>query len=255
MSSYFVILIFGIITSTLSVQNLPRTLKELWDIGFGSVNGQNLLSTSMSVTGGVILANSPQITLSYLYLAFNYLYTTMLVGHEWSGYMTNRKCLRVTSPSGRQRDTYWLSVPYRYAIPITLLSGLLHWLVSQSIFMVQITVFDTKTRSILSDQQISSCGFSPLAIIMATIVTSIMAAGGVVMGSFKYPAGMPLVGSCSAAISASCHPPDTDMDAQLRPVQWGAVTHGEDGDGEQAIGHCTFSSLVVDTPISGHLYA
>ena len=35
---------------------------------------------------------------------------------------------------------------------------------------------------------------------------------------------MPLVSTCSAAISAACHRPQEDVDAHLFPVKWGVVT-------------------------------
>ena len=38
---------------------------------------------------------------------------------------------------------------------------------------------------------------------------------------------MPLVSTCSAAISAACHRPPADDEAHLFPVQWGVVTEGE----------------------------
>jgi hypothetical protein len=47
----------------------------------------------------------------------------------------------------------------------------------------------------------------------------------------KYPAGssMPLVVSCSAAISANCHRPEPDKDAYLLPVRWGVVGVNDEG--------------------------
>ena len=204
--------------------------------------------------GGVILANAPQAVLSYLYLAFNALYTNMFVAKEWSTYLNERKPLRVTSPLGEQRGTYYLNVPFRYAIPMTVMSGLFHWLTSQSIFLIQISETNHIKRS--DTTQISTCGFSPMAIILATLVGSTMAISGIIIGRLKYLAGIPLVGSCSAAISAACHPAVGDENASLSPVQWGAVTHTRMGDnGEEAIGHCAFSSLPVEPPIPGRLYA
>ena len=74
----------------------------------------------------MVLANIPQVLLSYLYLCFNALYTCMLVASEWAGYFYHRKPLRVTSPTGQQRSSYWLQLPFTYAIPLTVASGLLH---------------------------------------------------------------------------------------------------------------------------------
>ncbi|KAH6629137.1 hypothetical protein C7974DRAFT_433828 [Boeremia exigua] len=247
-------IIFAIVCMARTVSAMPKDVAKLWKIGFGTITGNNLLNISTTLVGGILLANLPQAVLSYLYLAFNALYTNMFVAQEWSTYMENRKPLRVTSPIGQQRDTYWLNVPFRYAIPMTVMSGLFHWLASQSIFLVQITVLNAYTRE--AYKKISTCGFSPVAIILCTVLGTIIAIGGFALGRFRYAPGMPVAGSCSAAISAACHPLPEDTDAAVLPVQWGAVTHGEKGvDGKPPVGHCTFSSFPVHTPKRGQLYA
>lgn len=261
LSSYFVAVIAGIVFMAKSLAGMPKDPVKLWKIGFGSVSGSNLLNMGTALMGGVLLANLPQAMLSYLYLAFNALYTNMFVAKEWSTYYNNRKPLRVTSPIGQQRGTYWLNVPFRYAVPMTVVSGLFHWLASQSIFLVRITV--TKyypqdgSRIVDEGERISTCGYSPSAIILTFVTGSVIAIGGILMGRYlKYPPGMPMAASCSAAISAACHPPPEDDQASLLPVQWGAVTHGETRpDGKEPVGHCTFSSLPVERPIMERLYA
>jgi len=235
-----------------------RDPAKLWKVGFGTVKGKNLLAIDTSLMGSVLLANSPQVVLSYLYLAFNTLYTNMFIAQEWAGYCYHRKTLRVTAPVGQQRDTYWLSVPFRYAIPMTIVSGLSHWLASQSLFMVQITVTENSKggRKVSASDSISTCGFSPFAIILTTVTGTIVAMGGLAIGRINLPSGMPVAGSNSAAISASCHPPDHGTDAHLKPVMWGAVSHGVEDDIEIGqIGHCTFLSLYVKPPVPGSHYS
>jgi hypothetical protein len=71
---------------------------------------------------------------------------------------------------------------------------------------------------------------------------------------------MPLAGTCSALISAACHPPEDDTKASLLLVHWGVVDMSEqvsqeDGHLEQDIvGHCSFTSFDVTEPIEGRLY-
>ncbi|KAI2477405.1 hypothetical protein Ptr902_11030 [Pyrenophora tritici-repentis] len=251
--AYGFLVVFSIPCIVGSLRGKPSDLGALWRTGFGAIQGNNLLNIRTPLLRGVLLANIPQALFSYLYLAFNALYTTMLVAAEWSSYGVDRKTLRVTAPAGQQRSTYWLGLPYRYAIPMTITSGLLHWLASQSFFKVQIAITDTHTRDIVGE--ISTCGYSPIAIILTTVLASVIALGGAISRRLWYPAGIPLVGSNSAAISAACHAPPEDVDASLLPVQWGAVTHGrEDGNGNEKIGHCCFSSLPVETPIAGRMY-
>ncbi|KAH7071546.1 hypothetical protein BKA63DRAFT_535404 [Paraphoma chrysanthemicola] len=251
-ATYFAGFCFAIPSMFYSLRGMPRSVSGLWKVGFGTVNSNNLMNFSVSVFGGVLLANTPQALLSYLYLAYNALYTNLFVAREFSSYMHERKALRVTQPQGKQRDTYWLNVPFRYAVPMTLVSGVFHWLASQSLFMVQITITNEARQPA---RQISTCGYSPMAIILTIVVATIIAGSGVVMARFRYKGGMPLASSCSAAISAACHPPEGDVDAHLLPVQWGAVKHGSGEGDEEGVGHCSFSSWPVEVPIAGRVFA
>jgi hypothetical protein len=58
---------------------------------------------------------------------------------------------------------------------------------------------------------------------------------------------MPIVGSCSAAISAACHSTASGDDI-LVPLKWGAVTDG----GE--VKRCTFSSEEIGEIFEGETY-
>jgi hypothetical protein len=244
-------------------------MKALWATGIGVLNGNNLMTIETSIIGSAILANLPQALLSYLYLLFNGLVTCMLVTEEWTHYYLNRKPLRVTSPAGVQRSTYWLQIPFRYSIPLTVASFLLHWLASQSLFMVVIEVLnDDSTRELGS--RISTLGYSPVAIILTTVVGTLILFGGSALGWRRYPAGMPLAGSYSTYIAAACYPPKDDTSASILPVQWGVVqpdskiaasdplTGDQSQNQEQFerdyVGHCSFTSFDVTEPIAGRRY-
>lgn len=58
---------------------MPKDVAKLWKSGFGMITGNNLVSITTTLGGGILLANLPQAVLSYLYLAFNALYTNMFV--------------------------------------------------------------------------------------------------------------------------------------------------------------------------------
>jgi hypothetical protein len=232
---------------------MPRNVADLWRVGFGVVQNNNLMKLKLPMMQAVLTANSPQLVLSYLYIAFNAIYTSMLVEKEWTSYASKCKALRVSTPVGQQRSTYWLNVPFRYAIPMTVVSIALHWLASQSLFMVNIQITDSRSRDFIA--QISTCGYSPMAIILTNVLGGVIVAGGLVLGNLRFPAGIPVAGTCSAVISAACHPPPGDKDAAVCRVQWGVVP-GEDqvtDDGE-TVRHCTFSSGPVEFPIVGQLY-
>ena len=180
----------------------------------------------------------------------------MLLGHEWSGYAHVRKPLRVTSPTGSQRSTYRLQLPYKFGIPLLVLSGTLHWLVSQSIFLALVDYYDNgvlDTHSFDADgedlyQSISTLGYSCIAIITVIALGGIVVLIGILHGFRRYKPGAPLVGSCSAAISAACHRPNEDVDAPYKPVMWGAVKSSN------PIGHCCLTSFEVTKPVPGKEY-
>lgn len=131
-------------------------------------------SATRQFFASVIIANLPQVILSYLYLLYNGLLTSLLVAGEWSSYSVQRKGLRVSEkPVGYQRSGFFLSIPLRYGILLTCMSSLLQWLLSQSIFLV-------KTTAIASNGQLdhsfdaSRIGFSPLGCILSIAVGGVM---------------------------------------------------------------------------------
>ncbi|CAF9925048.1 hypothetical protein IMSHALPRED_006362 [Imshaugia aleurites] len=212
------------------------------------------LSGAAGVIFTVLVANSPQILLSFLYFGYNGLYTCMLLAEEWSAYASKRQFLRVTSPTGGQRSTCRLQLPYRYGVPLLIGSSTLHWFVSQSIFLARVNVIDS-TGSEVPNVGISTCGYSPMAMIVVIILGSIVVLLGISMGCRRARGGMPLAGSCSAAISAACHPPKTDVDASLKRVMWGVVAEESFKHLGESVGHCSFTSLKVEAPTVGKLYA
>ncbi|KAG8531669.1 uncharacterized protein KY384_003301 [Bacidia gigantensis] len=240
---------------------------------------------SKSLTSTTLIANSPQLLLYYLYFAYNSLYTCMLMGEEWSEFAYSRKSLRVTSPRETQRSTYRLQLPYRYGIPLMMYSGFQHWLVSQSFFLVILKAYDDAGFSD-PDHDITTCGYSPSAVLATIIFVFVGVVTGLVLSCQKYKAGMPLVGSCSAAITAACHHPVNDGRASLKPVKWGVYERKQQkrtspvtvkdlptrlsvGAGAIAFEpdhyqqssrspekaeYCSFASIKVQTPAEGTLY-
>ncbi|KAL8976226.1 MAG: hypothetical protein Q9205_007726 [Flavoplaca limonia] len=211
----------------------------------------------------IFIANSPQLILSILYFSYNGLITFMLMADEWSGFSTERKGLRVTSASGAQRSTYRLQVPYRYAVPLITVSVVMHWLVSQSLYVEILQAYDHD--GVYQYDEIWDCGFLPRAILITICLGLAVLVVGILMGFRKYKPGIPLVGSCSAAISAACHPPQGDDKPSRKAVRWGSCgptsTLDMTGDnltlssGESEIGHCSLTSFNVEPPVEGALYA
>jgi len=96
------------------------TIKQAWDLGFGKISPISIVDVAPTkLFPAVLLANLPQAILSFLYLTYNGLYSCMLGAHEWTHFAHSRIYLRVTNPSANQRSTYYLQLPYSYAIVST----------------------------------------------------------------------------------------------------------------------------------------
>lgn len=234
---------------------------SLKNLGFGTpvsatmVTGwtlERLQGVSERIVASVMVANSPQVILSLLYVLMNGVITSMYLAVEWSNFARLRKPLRVSSRRQGQRRTYFLQLPYRIGVPMLFISGVLHWLVSQSIFLAVVNIVSDFGES----AQFSNvtCGFSPLAMIL------VLASGGAVLlwllilSSKKMDVEMPIAGSCSAAISAACHDPNVKAGDELKPLMWGIVD-AECVDDGGAVEHCAFSARFVRPVEEGKRYA
>jgi len=204
-----------------------------------------------NITQAVLISNLPQTILSFLYLIYNSIFTCMLMGHEWSLFGYNHHPLRVTFPCPGQCSAYWLQLPYTYALPLMTLSALLHWLVSQSLFLVRADRWDPFGREILI--MMNSVGYSCLAIIFTLALGIFALMTAAVMGYRKFAAEITTVGSCSAAISPACHPWSAESQRITgKKVRWGDVEIVPN----LRVGHLTFSSEEgVRKPGFGEVYA
>jgi hypothetical protein len=181
---------------------------------------------SAGVISNVLVANLPQVILSMIYYTYNSLFTCFLAGREWSQYATERKALRVSSvPHGQQRSTYFLQLPYKVAFPLMVLSGVLHWLTSQSIFLVSVEEMAEGSDEVLA-MEFLTCGYSPPAILAVIILGLLMVAMVTYFGRRRVKGGMPLAATCSACISAMCHSSEEEKEKDIAygPVQWGVST-------------------------------
>ena len=261
----------GLIGSFLSmaITAINDTGLHIFSLGIGRVDGGAIIqgwsignsgNAASKITSSILVANLPQAILSFIYLHLNGLLTTMFLASEYLDFSTTRKGLRVSIPKvdTAQRSTYFLQLPYRIALPLMVLSGVLHWLVSQSIFLAVVAEY-ASTGVLTSSVAVASCGFSPLAMILVLGLGGLIALTTIVVGRFKKfnSLGMPLAGSCSAAISAACHAPSWDVDAALKPVMWGVIPGSVHGDvrAQKDAGHCSFTSGEVELVQGGRSYA
>ena len=211
--------------------------------------GKDQISPQTPLAVAVLLANTPQLLCSYVFLGFNYLLTCMFAGYEWVSFSQKRQLLRVTEPSGKQRSTLYFQLPLAVGVPLLVISSLLSWLASQILFVVRVHVIGTSMAPQPADGYwFASCGYSPGAIVITVIVGSVMASVVLLVGLRKYPNTMPLAGTNSAAIAAACYSLPGDQQSVTEPLQWGVVSETD------GIGHCSFSAGNVKPLVPGRIY-
>ncbi|ETN42231.1 uncharacterized protein HMPREF1541_04172 [Cyphellophora europaea CBS 101466] len=216
---------------------------------------QRITSPTRQIMAAVLIANLPQTILSFLYLQLNGLLTSMWLASEYADFAKERKTLRVSNAKAGQRSTHFLQLPYKVALPLMTMSGLLHWLLSQSIFLAVVAEYNSN-GILVNRVAVASCGFSPLAMLLTASMGVALVVGTGLLGWYQRLSGggMPLAGSCSAAISAACWRPGWDEGAARGSVRWGVVPAMESAVGGQIVRHCCFTSGDVDVVKAGGLY-
>ncbi|KAI1408787.1 hypothetical protein F5Y13DRAFT_204536 [Hypoxylon sp. FL1857] len=246
-----VAILLGVSFVSLRHRKFSTSIPALWQLGFGNLTPYTYLVIGLpredpeGLISNVLLANLPQLVLSILYIFYNSMLSTFLVQREFSRMCRKqRKPLRVSEPIGIQRSSYFISLPLRYGIPIYTTSALMHWLISQSLFLARITAICADGNpEICPGGQVdlansfSTCGYSPIAVFITILVGAFIVLVIVAIGLRTYDGTMSMASTNSMAISAACHVLQEDReDGYLLPVQWGVV---EIKDG---VGKCAFTT-------------
>lgn len=182
-------------------------------IGEGSGPGQ-----SLGVLRSTLLANAPQLAATYVFVACNSVLTSMLAHYEISSYAIRRRGLRVSFPKRKtaQRGMYFLQAPWKIAIPLMITSTVLHWCLSQSLFVLRVAVHNPNGDEDLS-RLISTVGYSAGPILASLGLLAFFIIGVCALSWFKKYNGaehMPLIANCSAALAAATCPPLYRLRAQ-----------------------------------------
>ncbi|KAK1850853.1 hypothetical protein CCHR01_06510 [Colletotrichum chrysophilum] len=162
----------------------------------------------------VVIANIPQLFLSFWYLTYNSLITRLEMSKEWALLSVDYQPLRVTQPRGLQTSTYRLQLPYKYSIPMIILSAIGHWLLSNAVFIIVSQgsyyvdgdgIGSSSDPTSLSSDAVVSIGTASLPVLVLTILGLIALLLPILLSRRVLPGYMPIVGSNSLAISAACH--------------------------------------------------
>lgn len=250
---------------------VSTSLPSLWAQGLGKthayllMNGFLAFNNAMSNKARVIhvmTANSFQLLVSFLYLFYNNILTHQIIADELISFLREKKTLRVSFPQhSLQRSSYFLSLPWRYALPLMIAFTTLHWLVSQSVFTVQTTAYGPgQDGAPIPATNASRLGYSPLGILLTTILGAILILALIANSCRRYmyvvPAPLPRMATDSSTIRALCCSASEDREAHLYPVQLGIVIRGlEGGIPDGCEGRLAFSTdTEMVKPEEGHLY-
>lgn len=167
---------------------------------------------------------------------------------EWNGIGATRKVLRVSEPRGDQRSTYFLSLPYRWAIPLLVVNTSFHWFLSQVFFLVRTDAM-SGFREVDHERSRTAVGASGVSFAVFFGVFFILWISVRTLASRKISTNLPPASASGLIISAAYHLLG-DREAHLKPVQWGGVP----GQVVEGYGHCSVSAGHVTLPKEGEKY-
>jgi hypothetical protein len=143
----------------------------------------------------------------------------MLAALELNNLAKTPAALRVTLPVQGARKTYYLAIKPHYSAVLLIALTFLHFLTTRAFNVVAIYTYDVLGN--YSHQRITY-GISTPSAVLALVLGFVMLC---ILGfalERKFDAGMPVVGSCSMAISAKCGAGDDEVGS-------GVVRFGRDG--------------------------
>jgi hypothetical protein len=171
----------------------------------------------------------------------------MLLGHESFAYSKgkDRKALRTSFPLPGQRSAYYLQLPWRYSIPLMISMALLHYAISQSLFLEITDVYDIN-REMWPAWSTLPPQYSHNGVLVLILWGAVMVATLYGLGLRRYEGHMPLMSSNSLATAAACHPPRDDINAATSEIAYGVLP----GDGDRV----SFTSFEVGQLLEGVVY-
>jgi hypothetical protein len=204
----------------------------------------------------------PQLLLGILYLSSNALLTTYFLSQELSLFALGPRSLRVSShPAGTQTASLYLSLPRPVSWLLLAMFTALGFVLSQAVFPIV-----SSSATLQEEQQQSTAApriaFNAQALLILFALLVLLLVSVLALGFRRTPAvalgigakGNPLAlsgGTCSALISARCHPMHSEGDFWLGPITWGVVEESS----ETQPGRCAFTGRTIGVLDAGRQYA
>jgi len=225
----------------------------------------NTLSSSRTLRN-IVASNAPQLALAFAYYLWNTQAIVMITAREYNLFATStnepdqtvfqtpKHSLRMTyaRKGTEQRNSHYFAIPLRYWIPMTALWTLMQWLASQTIFFARLDLLSHWLKP--TEFSISQVGYSLLGMICFVAVSLVVFLFGAVLSCKNISNRMPLAATCSAAISAACHPKSPDLKHFEKKIHWG-VERRENTSPPDELERCTFTSLEARYPTCDQRYA
>ena len=144
--------------------------------------------------------------------------------HEWRTYYSKRKLPRVSYPIARDdkikvKTSRWLQLPYWITIVWMILNSLMHWLLSQTLFVVEILGHTLTSTTFYIN-------YSPMAISAIGAVASVLSVAIIIYFCMRRKSWMPLMGGSLLIVFESClHLPyGPNPDLPKGGIMWGDIS-------------------------------
>ncbi|KAK8073075.1 hypothetical protein PG996_006423 [Apiospora saccharicola] len=195
--------------------------------------------SGMGYYATLIVVNTPQLILSFIYLVVNMLHTQLQLEREWNSYALAYTPLRVSFPHGEQTSTYRLQLPYKYSIPLISTSAALHWMISNCLFIVIVdgTLDGTDMTPVernpnrpettndrlredfnMSGSVYITAGYSVTAIFVLFVSGTLFVLSPLFFSSQKLKGNMTFGATNSLVLSAACHVPRATSHIRSEPL-------------------------------------
>ena len=196
-----------ILSTVLQARESGREYHFFSHFGQPNPDFQPLSPRALPIVELSALANSPQFVLAFFWVIYAGLFGAMAHAQDWACFAKDAQSqtLMVSSPRGKQRGLWLLGVPFWLGVLLFLLEALTHFLVSRSIFPVRVQGFDHE-GNVDPQSVVSTITTSPVAMLCLFFVTLLLLYLVTKTGRTVLPSAVPVAATCSAAISAACHP-------------------------------------------------